>query len=70
MDLVDVMGKRMRVEKIMLTVFRTNKKASDWYQRRGFREDDCSPKTKKLRSGAVRQCEYIIMSKEIEIWVD
>lgn len=53
------------MEKVMLTVFTSNMRASTFYRRLGFEEDESSPRPRKLR-GVVKDPDYAIMSKKIE----
>ncbi|EXJ65554.1 hypothetical protein A1O7_01895 [Cladophialophora yegresii CBS 114405] len=68
-QLMDVVGKialNIGLAKVMLTVFRANKRAVDWYTKLGYQEDDFSPGPRKLRNGTVKESSYIIMSKQLK----
>lgn len=52
------------MKKVMLTVFTSNTRAREFYRRRGFEEDETSPRPRKLR-GVVKRPDYAIMSKRI-----
>lgn len=65
MGLVEEMGRKARVEKAMLTVFKRNEKAVRFYERLGYAVDECSPGPKKLRGGVVKEVDYLILSKSL-----
>ncbi|KOS19588.1 putative N-acetyltransferase [Escovopsis weberi] len=46
------------VRKMMLTCFRSNKRALRFYERLGFEVDDFSPRERRLRSGRVVESDY------------
>lgn len=52
------------VEKVMLTVFKRNKRALRFYEKFGFVKDDLSPETRRLR-GRIMEPDYVILSKTV-----
>ncbi|KAL2802523.1 acyl-CoA N-acyltransferase [Aspergillus granulosus] len=58
-------GARIGLEKAMLTVFRSNRRAITFYERVGYTEDESSPRPRKLRNGTVKEADYRIMSKSL-----
>ena len=65
MVMMEEVGKKARVEKATLTVFKTNKAAMNFYQRLGYEEDEYSPRPRKLRAGVVKEPDYMILSKPL-----
>ena len=63
MEMMEEVGKKARVEKAMLTVFKANRAAMTFYERLGYEEDDYSPRPRKLRGGVLKEPDYMIMSK-------
>lgn len=55
-------GGRIGLEKVMLTVFKSNKQAVRFYDKLGFVEDEFSPRPRRLRNGTVKEPDYRIMS--------
>ncbi|KAK2736246.1 hypothetical protein FQN57_000844 [Myotisia sp. PD_48] len=55
-------GYNIALDKGMLTVFKSNKGAIEFYERRGFTEDEFSPRRTKLRNGKTKEYDYMIMS--------
>ena len=49
----------------MLTVYVRNSHAAEWYARLGFTLDEFWPEAKVLRSGAVKQADYRILSRPV-----
>ena len=66
MHIAEAFAQNVKVSKVMLTVFRANEKAVDWYLKQGYQEDEFSPGPRKLRNGTVKQPSYIILSKQVE----
>ncbi|KAL3450141.1 GNAT family acetyltransferase Nat4 [Aspergillus insuetus] len=58
-------GARIGLEKAMLTVFKSNRRAMAFYERVGYTEDESSPRPRKLRNGTVKEADYMIMSKSL-----
>ena len=65
MEMMEDVGKNARVEKAMLTVFKTNKAAMRFYERLGYEEDEYSPRPRKLRGGVVKIPDYMVLSKPL-----
>lgn len=65
MEMMEEVGKKARVEKAMLTVFKANKAAMTFYERLGYKEDEYSPRPRKLRGGVVKEPDYMILSKRL-----
>jgi len=63
---VESIGKNVGVEKIMLTVFKANRRAVEWYHKLGYVEDEFSPEPRKLRNGTIKEPTYIILSKPLK----
>lgn len=66
LTVVEVIAQNVGVEKVMLTVFRANHRAVDWYTRLDYQADEFSPAPRKLRNGALKEPSYIILSKNLE----
>jgi N-alpha-acetyltransferase 40 len=66
---VEAVGRRVGVEKSMLTVFKANKRAVSIYERLGYSEDEFSPGPRRLRNGTVKEPSYIILSKDLRTTV-
>jgi ribosomal protein S18 acetylase RimI-like enzyme len=58
-------GAHIGLEKAMLTVFKSNRRAMTFYERVGYTEDESSPRPRKLRNGTVKEADYMIMSKNL-----
>lgn len=54
------------LEKMMLTVFRSNGPAQRFYERLGWSVDENSPEWVQLRGGRRRDCDYQIWSKSLK----
>jgi N-alpha-acetyltransferase 40 len=67
MDIAEQIGWEVGVEKAMLTVFKANEKAINWYKKRGYDVDEYSPEPRKLRNGTIKESKYLIMSKRLKI---
>ena len=65
MEMIEEMGRKCRVEKAMLTVFRSNEAAIRFYEKLGYGEDELSPRARKLRGGVVKESDYMILSKAL-----
>ncbi|KAK6527096.1 hypothetical protein TWF281_010288 [Arthrobotrys megalospora] len=68
LDVAEEFGKRVGVEKAMLTVFDSNKGARRFYEREGYDLDEISPDPKILRNGTIKPSTYHILSKAF--WTD
>lgn len=64
---VESIGKNVGIEKIMLTVFKANRRAVEWYRKLGYVEDEFSPEPRNLRNGTVKEPTYIILSKRLKV---
>ena len=65
MEVMEGIGKRVGVEKVMLTVFVENRGALKFYERLGYVEDEYSPRPRRLRNGVVKKPDYTILSKPL-----
>ncbi len=65
MQLAEDIARRVGVRKVMLTCFLSNLKAQQFYEKRGFARDICSPDDRQTRKRIV-EVDYVIMSKAIE----
>ncbi|PYI04116.1 GNAT family acetyltransferase Nat4 [Aspergillus sclerotiicarbonarius CBS 121057] len=59
-------GRRVGMEKAMLTVFRSNAVAQRLYAALGFETDEYSPRPRRLRNGTVKEPDYRIMSIRLD----
>lgn len=64
MAIFEEIGRRIGLEKGMLTVFRSNQSAIRFYTRLGFGVDEYSPEPKVMRNGKVKEPDYLILSKD------
>lgn len=65
LGMVEDIGRTIKVEKAMLTVFKSNKGAVKWYDRMGYSVDDFSPQPRVMRNGTIKEPKYIILSKSL-----
>lgn len=65
MQVVETVGSGVGVRKAMLTVFRSNQRAVEWYGRLGYGVDEFSPEVRRLRGGKVKEPGYVILSKRL-----
>ena len=65
-QLVESVGRRVGVEKSMLTVFKANQRAVKMYESLGYIEDEYSPGPRRFRDGTVKEPTYIILSKKLQ----
>ena len=56
-------ARNIGLEKVMLTVFRSNTRAIGFYERLGYSVDKYSPQPKILRNGTLKERSYVILSK-------
>jgi len=63
MSLNEGIAKNVNLERSMLTVFTCNESAEGMYRGLGYVEDDCCPKTRRLRGGRVLRPKYLVLSK-------
>ena len=66
MEVAEQIGRNVYLEKVMLTVFRSNTTAVGMYKRLGYSVDKYSPQPKTLRNGAVKESGYVILSKNLK----
>lgn len=66
MWILEETGRRVGVEKAMLTVFKSNSRAVKFYERQGYSRDPFSPQPRKLRNGTVKESSYLILSKHLK----
>ncbi|OJJ71247.1 hypothetical protein ASPBRDRAFT_30973 [Aspergillus brasiliensis CBS 101740] len=59
-------GRRVGMEKAMLTVFTSNGVAQRLYEAIGFGTDEYSPRPRRLRNGMVKEPDYRIMSVRLD----
>ena len=64
--MVEHIGKATGMDKSMLTVFKRNTYARQWYTSRGYEEDEISPRPRKLRGGRSIEPDYEILSKRLQ----
>jgi ribosomal protein S18 acetylase RimI-like enzyme len=64
MSLNECIAKNVGLEKSILTVFTCNESAEKMYRGMGYVDDECCPKTRKLRGKIVRP-KYLILSKAL-----
>ena len=65
MQIMEQIGDSVKVEKAMLTVFKSNKRALRMYESLGYVEDEFSPQPRKLRNGMIKEPIYVILSKQL-----
>ncbi len=63
MEVMELIGSRVGVQKAMLTVFRSNDRAVKAYESWGYGLDDFSPEARKLRDGTLKELSYVVLSK-------
>lgn len=66
MGKMEEIGRRVGLEKAMLTVFKSNEMAREFYRRNGYVVDEYSPKPRRLRNGTVKEFGYEILSKSLK----
>ena len=66
MGIVEDVGRKVGVEKEMLTVFAANTAAVRFYKNLGWDVDVFSPEPRVLRNGLVKESDYVILSKDIK----
>ena len=64
MHVAEGIAQKVGVDKIMLTCFISNAQAHEFYKRRGYATDECSPEDRKTRKKTVK-VDYVIMSKRV-----
>ncbi|KAL9639313.1 MAG: hypothetical protein Q9164_001011 [Protoblastenia rupestris] len=66
METLESIGKKAGMQKTMLTVLLANDSAQRFYERLGYKEDEFSPRPRKLRNGTVKRPDYAILSKVLK----
>lgn len=66
MGQMEEIGRLIGLEKAMLTVFKSNVAAREFYRKGGYEVDENSPQPRKLRNGAVKEWDYEILSKRLQ----
>ena len=66
MGMVEDIGSKAGIEKVMLTVFVENEAALRFYDRLGWSVDKSSPESRTLRNGVVKESDYRILSKSLK----
>ena len=64
MHLAESIAENIAMQKVMLTCFLSNKGAHDFYRKRGYVADSCSPEDRTTRNKVIKP-DYVIMSKEV-----
>jgi ribosomal protein S18 acetylase RimI-like enzyme len=65
MGFLEEIGRRIGLEKVMLTVFKANGSAVRFYEKLGYHIDEFSPQPRTLRNGTVKEPDYLILSKRL-----
>lgn len=66
MEIVEQVGARAGMEKVMLTAFLSNKGALGFYKKLRYSEDEYSPEPRTLRNGTVKLPDFVILSKPLD----
>ena len=66
MRVAEETGRRAGMEKSMLTCFKSNEAALEFYFHLDYHTDESSPEPRKLRNGVIREPDYIILSKQLQ----
>lgn len=64
MRVVEEIALAVGMEKVMLTCFVANERAYEFYRRRGYEKDVCSPEDRTTRKKVVK-ADHVIMSREV-----
>lgn len=67
MGQMEGIGRAVGLEKSMLTVFKSNEIARRFYERLGYEVDEYSPRPRMLRNGTIKDVDYLILSKVLEL---
>jgi GNAT superfamily N-acetyltransferase len=65
MAMNEYIAKRVGLQKSILTVFTCNERAEKMYRGMGYVDDECCPKTRKLRGGKIVRPKHLILSKAL-----
>jgi ribosomal protein S18 acetylase RimI-like enzyme len=65
MGRMEGIGRLIGLEKAMLTVFKSNVAAREFYRKGGYEVDENSPQPRTLRNGTVKEWDYEILSKRL-----
>jgi len=65
--LYEKIGRNVGLRKGMLTVFKSNQTALQFYRKLGYSEDEFSPRPMRLRNGNIKDFDYLILSKDLEM---
>ncbi|KAJ5973326.1 Acyl-CoA N-acyltransferase [Penicillium waksmanii] len=65
MSRMEGIGRLIGLEKAMLTVFKSNVAAREFYRKGGYEVDENSPQPRTLRNGTVKEWDYEILSKRL-----
>jgi ribosomal protein S18 acetylase RimI-like enzyme len=65
MSRMEGIGRLIGLEKAMLTVFKSNVAAREFYRKGGYVVDENSPQPRTLRNGTVKEWDYEILSKRL-----
>lgn len=65
MEVAEHVGRKVGLEKVMLTVFRSNTMAVGMYEKLGYAVDEYSPQPRRLRNGGFKESSYVILSKSL-----
>lgn len=65
MGRMEEIGRLVGLEKAMLTVFKCNEMARQFYERGGYEVDENSPQPRRLRNGTIKEFDYLILSKRL-----
>ena len=63
--MIEEVGRRVGVEKLMLTVFLANQDALAFYKRLGYAVDEFSPRPRILRGGITKEADYALLSRSL-----
>ncbi|KAJ5090664.1 Acyl-CoA N-acyltransferase [Penicillium argentinense] len=66
MGRMEEIGRSVGLEKAMLTVFKSNAVAREFYRKGGYDVDEYSPRPRRLRNGTVKEYDYEILSKRLK----
>lgn len=67
MSQMEDIGKLVGLEKVMLTVFKSNTVARRFYEKGGYGVDEYSPQPRRLRNGTIKEFDYLILSKRLDL---